>query len=67
MKKKLAITDLTRMSRGCVCIAGYDKDGCCFRPTFPPTENKPGECKSDKIDKTTIMTIILVDAQTAQV
>jgi len=36
MKTKLAITDLTRMQRGSVCIAGYDKDGICFRPILPP-------------------------------
>ncbi len=35
MKMPLAITDLTRMQRGCVCIAGYDKDGHCHRPTLP--------------------------------
>jgi hypothetical protein len=32
MKTQLAITDLTRMRKGCVCVAGYDKDGCCIRP-----------------------------------
>ncbi|MGC1377879.1 MAG: hypothetical protein WA821_16725 [Anaerolineales bacterium] len=36
MKTQLAITDLTRMRRGCVCVAGYDKDGCCIRPILPP-------------------------------
>jgi hypothetical protein len=36
MIKQLGITDLTRMQRGCVCIAGYDKDGNCLRPTLPP-------------------------------
>jgi hypothetical protein len=35
MKKQLGITDLTRMQKGCVCIAGYDKDGNCLRPTLP--------------------------------
>lgn len=33
---QLAITDLTRMQRGCVCIAGYDKEGNCIRPVLPP-------------------------------
>ena len=32
MNKELAITDLTRMQRGHVCIVGYDKDGICIRP-----------------------------------
>jgi hypothetical protein len=36
MKTQMAITDLTRMQRGCVCVAGYDKDGCCLRPILPP-------------------------------
>jgi hypothetical protein len=36
MIKQLGITDLTRMQRGCVCIAGYDKNGNCLRPTLPP-------------------------------
>ncbi|MBI4768937.1 MAG: hypothetical protein HY784_00620 [Chloroflexi bacterium] len=36
MKTPLAITDLTRMQRGCVCVAGYDKDGRCVRPVLPP-------------------------------
>lgn len=36
MKKKLVITDLTRMYRGTVCIAGYDSDHNCIRPTLPP-------------------------------
>ncbi|MBN1427374.1 MAG: hypothetical protein JXB07_03255 [Anaerolineae bacterium] len=36
MKTQLAITDLTRMQRGCVCIAGYDKEGRCIRPVLPP-------------------------------
>jgi hypothetical protein len=36
MKKQLAITDLTRLQRGCVCVAGYDKDGHCLRPKLPP-------------------------------
>lgn len=36
MKTKLVITDLTRMYRGRVCIAGYDKDGRCVRPIMPP-------------------------------
>lgn len=36
MKTLLAITDLTRMQHGCVCVAGYDKDGRCVRPVLPP-------------------------------
>jgi hypothetical protein len=32
----LVITDLTRMHRGMVCIAGYDKDLHCIRPILPP-------------------------------
>ena len=33
---KLVVTDLTRMQRGMVCIAGYDKDLHCIRPILPP-------------------------------
>ncbi len=36
MKTQIAITDLTRMQRGCVCVAGYDREGNCFRPILPP-------------------------------
>jgi len=36
MKTKLVITDLTRMYRGMVCIAGYDQMHHCVRPTLPP-------------------------------
>jgi hypothetical protein len=36
MKTSLIITDLTRMNRGMVCIAGYDKTHLCIRPTLPP-------------------------------
>ena len=36
MKTKIVITDLTRMQQGRVCIAGYDKDRHCIRPTLPP-------------------------------
>ena len=36
MKTKLVITDLTRMQRGMVCIAGYDQTHTCIRPTLPP-------------------------------
>jgi hypothetical protein len=36
MKTRLAITDLTRMYRGRVCIAGYDKDHRCIRLQLPP-------------------------------
>ncbi len=36
MKTQLVITDLTRMQRGKVCIAGYDATHQCIRPTLPP-------------------------------
>lgn len=36
MKTKLVVTDLTRMQRGMVCIAGYDQAHHCIRPTLPP-------------------------------
>lgn len=36
MKKPIVITDVTRMQRGCVCIAGYDQHGQCLRPVLPP-------------------------------
>jgi hypothetical protein len=36
MKTWLAITDLTRMQEGRVCIAGYDQHGKCIRPVLPP-------------------------------
>ena len=36
MKTRLVITDLTRMHRGMVCVAGYDKDHGCIRPVLPP-------------------------------
>jgi len=36
MKTLLAITDLTRMQRGAVCIAGQTPDGHCIRPVLPP-------------------------------
>ncbi len=32
MKKRLVITDLTRMQQGHVCICGYDKAHACIRP-----------------------------------
>ncbi len=32
MRKALVVTDLTRMQRGMVCIAGYDDEGRCIRP-----------------------------------
>lgn len=50
MKVKLVITDLTRMQRGMVCIAGYSEAGQCIRPILLPPgiserslviENKP--------------------------
>jgi hypothetical protein len=36
MKTHIVITDLTRMYRGMVCIAGYDAHRRCIRPTLPP-------------------------------
>lgn len=36
MKRKLIITDLTRMQEGRVCVAGYDEKGECIRPVLPP-------------------------------
>jgi len=36
VKKPLAITDLTRMQHGRVCVAGYDAEGRCVRPVLPP-------------------------------
>ncbi|MFU8772183.1 MAG: dual OB domain-containing protein [Anaerolineales bacterium] len=36
MRTRLAITDLTRMQAGRVCIAGYDQHGRCIRPVLPP-------------------------------
>src|SRR3989442_744774 len=36
MKTLIAITDLTRMNSGRVCIAGYDKERNCIRPVLPP-------------------------------
>ena len=36
MKTQMVITDLTRMYRGRVCIAGYDKERRCIRPQLPP-------------------------------
>lgn len=32
MRKRIVVTDLTRMRRGAVCISGYDKDHQCVRP-----------------------------------
>lgn len=43
MKTQLVITDLTRMQRGKVCIAGYDRSRACIRPVLPP----PGIAESD--------------------
>ncbi|MBN2549604.1 MAG: hypothetical protein JXB15_10630 [Anaerolineales bacterium] len=43
MKTQLVITDLTRMQRGRVCIAGYDRSRTCIRPVLPP----PGIAESD--------------------
>jgi phage host-nuclease inhibitor protein Gam len=36
VRQLLAITDLTRMQRGAVCIAGQDREGHCIRPVLPP-------------------------------
>lgn len=36
MKTQIVITDLTRMYRGMVCIAGYDKAHRCIRPVASP-------------------------------
>ncbi len=36
MKMPLVVTDLTRMQRGAVCIAGIDPAGRCVRPVLPP-------------------------------
>ncbi len=36
MKKRLVITDLTRMQEGRVCVAGYDPGVQCVRPVLPP-------------------------------
>ena len=36
MKTNLVITDLTRMYRGMVCIAGYDAGKRAVRPVLPP-------------------------------
>lgn len=35
MRTILAITDVTRMREGRVCIAGYDAKGACIRPVLP--------------------------------
>lgn len=47
MKVQIAITDLTRMQRGCVCVAGYDREGRCYRPILPP----PGILEKSLLDK----------------
>ncbi len=36
MRKRIVITDLTRMQQGKVCVAGYDKDHRCVRPVLYP-------------------------------
>ena len=36
MRKPVAITEVTRMQEGRVCIAGYDQQGHCLRPVLPP-------------------------------
>ncbi len=36
MKTRIAITDVTRMQEGRVCVAGYDRTGQCIRPVLPP-------------------------------
>jgi|SRR6266404_979827 len=35
MKKIIMVTDLTRMSKLNVCVAGYTDDGLCIRPVLP--------------------------------
>jgi hypothetical protein len=36
MKTSLVITDVTRMQKGRVCIAGYNRQGQGIRPVLPP-------------------------------
>jgi hypothetical protein len=59
MNTDLVITDLTRMFQGRVCIAGYDKDHHCIRPTLPP----PGipESSLSKQGRPIIFPFALVD------
>src|ERR1700682_3016809 len=35
MKKSIIVTDLTRMSKLNVCVAGYTEDCVCIRPVLP--------------------------------
>ena len=35
MKTRMVVTDLTRMGRGNICIAGYTADRRCVRPVLP--------------------------------
>lgn len=46
MRTQIAITDLTRMQGGRVCVAGYDRYGKCYRPILPP----PGISESSLFD-----------------
>jgi hypothetical protein len=46
MKKEIAITDITRMQEGRVCVAGYDRHGNCFRPVLPHPD--PGSVHFEK-------------------
>ncbi len=34
MRTQMVVTDLTRMSRDRICLAGYRPDGECVRPLF---------------------------------
>jgi len=36
MNTQLVVTDITRMYKGMVCIAGYDRNRRCIRPELPP-------------------------------
>lgn len=47
MNTAIAITDLTRMYQGRVCLAGYDQDRRCIRPVLPP----PGIPESALMDQ----------------
>jgi Dual OB-containing domain len=59
MKTKLVIADLTRMQRGKVCIAGYDRSKRAVRPVLPP----PGipEASLVRDDKAVIFPFALVE------
>jgi hypothetical protein len=59
MKTKVVITDLTRMYRGKVCIAGYDASRRAVRPMVPP----PGIPETSLLqdDKSIIFPFALVE------